>query len=124
MAQALAGESQHPGLPVELLGFSSGGGFALRIAGSPVGDGFGGFVLVSPYLAYDAPTVRPGSGGWARPNVPRIIGLGILHHLGIRAFESLPVVRFAVAGGAKLAVTSWYSYGCSRSQIPAMRGPS
>lgn len=103
-------KSEQPGLPVELLGFSSGGGFVLRIAGSPVGDGFAGFVLVSPYLAYDAPTVRPGSGGWALPNVPRIIGLGILHRLHLRAFEGLPVVRFAVAEGAEEVVTSWYSY--------------
>ncbi len=102
-------KSQHPGLPVES-GFSSGGGFALRVAGGPVGDGFAGFVLVSPYLAYDAPTARPGSGGWARPSVPRIIGLTVLHRLGITAFEGLPVVRFAVAAGAEAVVTPWYSY--------------
>ena len=103
-------KARHPGLPVELLGFSSGGGFALRIACGPVGDGFAGFVLVSPYLAYDSPTVRAGSGGWARANVPRIIGLTILHRLGMRSLEGLPIVHFAVAAEAGDQVTAWYSY--------------
>jgi hypothetical protein len=62
-------------------------------------------VLVFPYLACDAPTVRADSGGWARPNVPRLIGLTILHRLGIGAFERLPVVRFAMAAGAENVVT-------------------
>jgi alpha-beta hydrolase superfamily lysophospholipase len=51
----------HPAARLTLLGFSSGGGFALRIAGGPYGSLFDRYVLLAPYLRYDAPTVRPGT---------------------------------------------------------------
>jgi pimeloyl-ACP methyl ester carboxylesterase len=44
-----------------LVGFSSGGGFALRIAGREPGSEFDRFVFISPFLRYNAPTVRPES---------------------------------------------------------------
>ena len=44
---------------VSLIGHSAGGGFALRIAGGPLGDRFDRFVLLAPYLGYSAPTNRP-----------------------------------------------------------------
>jgi alpha-beta hydrolase superfamily lysophospholipase len=61
-----------------LVGHSSGGGFALRVAGSPIQHLFERAVLLAPYLGYDAP--RPGrvSGGWAKADIPRIIGLELL----------------------------------------------
>lgn len=39
-----------------LLGFSSGGGFVLRIAGSANAEFFDKFMLISPQLPHDAPT--------------------------------------------------------------------
>lgn len=45
-------------------GHSSVGGLAVRFAGSKYGHAY---LLLSPYLQYNAPTVRHNSGGWARP---------------------------------------------------------
>ncbi len=48
-----------PTAPLTLVGHSSGGGFALRVAGSPIQHLFERTVLLAPYLGYDAPTTRP-----------------------------------------------------------------
>ena len=61
-----------PAEPLTLIGHSSGGGFALRVAGSPIQDLFARTVLLAPYLGYDAPTNRPGSGGWAKRGRPAL----------------------------------------------------
>ena len=62
----------YPAARLSLIGHSAGGGFALRIAGSPLGDTFDRFVLLAPYLGYSAPTNRPaeGPGLWAAPDTP------------------------------------------------------
>jgi pimeloyl-ACP methyl ester carboxylesterase len=80
-----------------LIGHSSGGGFVLRVAGGPIGERFDGYLLIAPFLRHDAPTTRPGTGGWAAPSVPRILGLAVLSQLGLHWFEGLPVISFAVA---------------------------
>ena len=64
-----------PTAPLTLVGHSSGGGFALRVAGSPIQNLFERTVLLAPYLGYDAPSTRPSSGGWAKADIPRIVGL-------------------------------------------------
>ena len=64
-----------PSAPLTLIGHSAGGGFALRVAGSPIQNLFARTVLLAPYLGYDAPTNRPNSGGWASADIPRILGL-------------------------------------------------
>ena len=64
-----------PSAPLTLIGHSSGGGFALRVAGSPIQNLFARTVLLAPYLGYDAPTNRPNSGGWASADIPRILAL-------------------------------------------------
>jgi alpha-beta hydrolase superfamily lysophospholipase len=61
-----------PNEPLTLLGHSAGGGFALRVASSPIQNLFARTVLLAPYLGYDAPTNRPSSGGWASADIPRI----------------------------------------------------
>ena len=65
----------YPAARFSLIGHSAGGGFALRMAGGPLGDTFDRFVLLAPYLGYSAPTNRPaeGPGLWASPDLPRII---------------------------------------------------
>lgn len=98
-----------------LIGHSSGGGFGLRVAAGGLACAFDGYVALSPYLGFGAPTIRVGeggtqSGGWARPFVPRIIGLAILRRLGINAFEHLPTVAFAVAPGLEQVLTTTYSF--------------
>jgi pimeloyl-ACP methyl ester carboxylesterase len=53
-------------------------------------------VLLAPYLGYSAPTNRPNSGGWASPDIPRILGLQVLRKIGIDCCEALPTLAFAV----------------------------
>jgi hypothetical protein len=72
--------------------------------------GLRGFVLLAPYLGYQAPTSRPDSGGWVAANVPRILALNVLHAVGITAWEGLPVLRFALDEQAQANLKPWYSY--------------
>ena len=102
----------YPKARLTLIGHSSGGGFALRIAAGPLGKLFDRFVLLSPYLGYAAPTNRPseGTGRWAAPDMPRIIALIVLRRLGIDWAQSLPVIAFANAAEDARYVTSRYSF--------------
>jgi pimeloyl-ACP methyl ester carboxylesterase len=95
-----------------LLGFSSGGGFALRAASGSLSSAFERVVLLSPYLGYDAASTRSAgtSVTWANPDIPRILALTLLRRLGLRCCEALPVIAFAVAPGSEKFVTSRYSY--------------
>jgi alpha-beta hydrolase superfamily lysophospholipase len=107
-----AGESR------TLLGFSSGGGFALRFAGGPNGALFDRLILVSPQLPHDAPTSRSGAGGWVSVAVPRIVGLAILTRLGITAFNGLSALRMAVNPDPAVGLTPVYSYRMLRNFGP------
>jgi alpha-beta hydrolase superfamily lysophospholipase len=99
----------NPTAPLTLIGHSSGGGFALRVAGSPIQNLFDRTILLAPYLGYDAPTARPDGGGWARADIPRIIGLLALDKLGITCCDHLPVVAFAVPPNSTSRLVSTYS---------------
>ena len=107
-----------PRPPVTLAAFSSGGGFGVRFAGSGRQDLFQSYLFLAPFLSQDAPTARPGSGGWASVGVPRIIALAILNGFGIRTFNSLPVLRFAVSENAKAILTPEYSYALETNFRP------
>jgi alpha-beta hydrolase superfamily lysophospholipase len=100
----------HPATPLTLIGHSSGGGFALRVAGSPIQNLFARTVLLAPYLGYDAPSTRPDSGGWASPDIPRFIALSVLRKLGAPWAESLPTVAFAVPPDSAKVLNASYSY--------------
>jgi pimeloyl-ACP methyl ester carboxylesterase len=102
----------HPAARFSLIGHSAGGGFALRISASKLGDAFDRFVLLAPYLGHSAPTNRPaeGPGLWASPDMPRILAMLALERLGIDWPQSLPALAFANAPEAKMFVTSQYSF--------------
>ena len=104
-----------PAAPLTLLGHSSGGGFALRVAGSPIQNLFVRTVLLAPYLGHDAPSSRKDAGGWASPDIPRFIGLSTLRRLGILCCESLPTIAFAVAPNTSAILASTYSYRLMRN---------
>jgi alpha-beta hydrolase superfamily lysophospholipase len=104
-----------PDQPLTLLGHSSGGGFALRVAGSPIQDLFARTVLLAPYLGYDAPTNRPDSGGWASADIPRFLALTALRRIGIDCCESLPTLAFAVPPNSARILTPTYSYRLMRN---------
>jgi alpha-beta hydrolase superfamily lysophospholipase len=98
-----------PSAPLTLVGHSSGGGFTLRVAGSPIQNLFERFVMLAPYLGYDAPSTRPSSGGWANADIPRIIGLLALRGLGITCCEALPVLALAVPPNSEKTLVSTYT---------------
>ena len=104
-----------PAAPLTLIGHSSGGGYALRIAGSPLQNLFQRTVLLAPYLGYDAPSSRQDAGGWASPDIPRFLGLTVLRRLGILCCESLPTIAFAVAPDSSAILASTYSYRLMRN---------
>jgi alpha-beta hydrolase superfamily lysophospholipase len=77
-------------------GHSSGGGLVVRFAGGEYGNLADAYMLMAPFLKYNAPTTRPNSGGWANAATRRIIGLTMLNAVGISAFNHLPVISFAM----------------------------
>jgi non-heme chloroperoxidase len=93
-----------------LVGFSAGGGFALRFAGSSRQKLFAHYVLLAPFLRYDAPTTRPNNSEWANASVPRIIGLSLLGPIGEKWFGHLPVLAFAIDPKTVQYQTATYSY--------------
>jgi len=105
-AAGLAGPQIHR----TLAGFSSGGGFVLRTASGLNAGLFDDYLAISPYIAHDAPTSRPASGGWASVAVPRLLALSALEGLGLPWFQGLPVVRFATAAKSDENRTPVYSY--------------
>ena len=113
----LVGEirKSNPAAPLTLLGHSSGGGLALRVAGSPVQNLFTRTVVLAPYLGYDAPSSRKDAGGWASPDIPRFVGLSVLRRLGIVCCESMPTIAFAVAPNTSAILASTYSYRLMRN---------
>ena len=99
-----------PPRPSTLIGFSSGGGFVLRVAASEMQSSFDSYLLLSPYLGHTAPNYRPDSGGWVSVGIPRIVALNTLNAVGIRYWNDLPVVRFALTEEAKKFLTPEYDF--------------
>ena len=99
-----------PGIRRSLVGFSSGGGYVLRIAGGRLANLFNNYIAISPYVGQDSPTNRPNTGGWTGVAVPRIIALTLLAQAGLPWFQSLPVIHFATAAAADDRRTPIYSF--------------
>jgi len=84
----------HPNSKLIIGGHSSGGGLAIRFAGSKYRGLADAYLLLSPFLKYNAPTMRKNSGGWASAHMPRIVGLSMLNNVKIPWFNYLPVIDF------------------------------
>ncbi len=79
---------------IYLIGHSSGGGLAIRFAGSPYASLIKGFVLLSPVIL-TAPTMRQGTaGGWAQPHTATILLLSTLNACGITWFNHWSAITF------------------------------
>lgn len=98
-----------------LIGFSAGGGFVLRFAGSRQASLFNDYIALSPYIGQDSPTNKPDAGGWAGVAVPRIIALSLLDRIGLTAFQHLPAVHFATDAKASNDRTPVYSFRLAAS---------
>lgn len=119
----LVRQKRQKGQKIILAGHSSGGGLVIRFAGGPYGKMLDSAVLIAPYLRYDAPTIRPQSGGWAHPLTRRIIGLTMLNAIGVRVFNHLVAVQFnfpeiVLKGRMGHTATSSYSYRLQNSYAP------
>jgi len=100
-------------------GHSSGGGLAIRFAGSQYGQKANAYLLLAPFLKYNAPTTRSNSGGWAKPYTGRIVGLIMLNNIGIRWFNYLTVMEFNMPEKARDGTeTLSYSYRLTMSYAP------
>lgn len=112
-------KEDNPNSKLILGGHSSGGGLAVRFAGSRYRSQVDAYLLLAPWLQYNAPTRRPGAGKWARPYTARIVGLTMLNKLEIRYFNNLPVIEFnmpqEVRDGTETLV---YTYRLNRSYAP------
>lgn len=85
---------KHKNAKIIIGGHSSGGGLAVRYAGSRYGRYVDAYLLLSPYLKYNSPTIRKNSGGWTSVHMPRIVGLSMLNNIGITYFNKLDVIDF------------------------------
>jgi hypothetical protein len=86
------------------------------MAGDRQGKEFDRYILLSPFLRYDAPTARQDAAKtgkdqdahWYSVSIPRIVGLSILGSFGIHQFDGLPVLTFPVLDNLE-SVTPSYS---------------
>ncbi len=105
--------------PKTLVGFSSGGGFALRVAGGSRQGLFDNYLFMSPYVHYKAATARSGdAAGWASVGMPRMVALVMLNAAGVTALNDLEVVDFAVNPNPQAQLTSSYSYALAANFQP------
>jgi pimeloyl-ACP methyl ester carboxylesterase len=109
----------YPDAKLSLIGHSSGGGFSLRFACGKFGALFDRYILAAPFIHHAVPTTRPNSGGWARPFMPRLIALSILDAMGLKWFQHLPVLAFALPEG-RSDLTGFYSFRLQANFRPDM----
>ena len=110
---------EHPSSRLILGGHSSGGGLVIRFAGSQYGRQADAYLLLSPFLKYNAPTIRPNSGGWAHAYTGRIAGLSMLNIMGIHWFDYLTAIEFNMPEEARDGTeTLSYSYRLNTAYHP------
>ncbi|HEY2256336.1 MAG TPA: alpha/beta fold hydrolase, partial [Variovorax sp.] len=108
-----------PVRPATLAGFSSGGGFALRVAGDARQGLFDNYLFMSPYVHFRAATARSrDAGGWVSIGTPRLVALSLLNRVGVTHWNQLPVVDFAVADSPQADLTNSYSYALAANFQP------
>jgi alpha-beta hydrolase superfamily lysophospholipase len=107
-----------PPAPSTLVGFSAGGGFALRVAGSARQALFDSYLLLAPFVGQDAPTHRKSVGGLVSIGLPRLIAIHTLDAMGVRAFQDLVVTRYPTSDSAQSESTSAYSFALATNFRP------
>lgn len=101
-----------------LVGFSAGGGFALRFAADSRRHAFDSYLLLAPFLGQNARTYRPASGGWVSVGFPRVLGLIVLNRFGISGLNHLAVTAYALGPEVQEFLTPRYSYGLAMNFRP------
>ncbi|WP_321926449.1 alpha/beta hydrolase [Paraburkholderia guartelaensis] len=105
-------------LPKTLIGFSSGGGFALRFAGGARQRLFERYMLLAPFLHHKARTTRNEVGGWVSVGIPRLVVLAMFNGLHIRVFNHLPTIAYALAPEVRDELTPQYSFNLMQNFRP------
>jgi len=98
-----------PGLRRTLIGFSAGGGFALKVASGPQRRLFDSYVAVAPYFVVD-PAREPRSNSWVAVATFRVRAIRLLASIGLPQFEDLMVASYAIDPKADEQRTPDYSY--------------
>ncbi|MCP4159030.1 MAG: alpha/beta hydrolase [Deltaproteobacteria bacterium] len=112
-------KKDNPEVMLIIGGHSSGGGLAIRFAGSKYRKSADAYVLLSPFLKYNAPTMKPNSGGWAHPYTGRIAGLTMLNFMGIHWFDYLTAIEFNMPEKARNGTeTLSYSHRLNTGYAP------
>lgn len=92
-------------------GHSLGGGMAIRYAAGSETPRPDGLILLAPFINQNSPAAFPDAGGWVTAFVPRFVGISILQHYRISAFDGLTVLRFrtppASRDGTETSLYSW-----------------
>ena len=107
-----------PPRPCTLVGFSSGGGFVLRVAASAAQQQFERYLLLAPFLGERAPNQRAASGGWVAIGMPRILALLLLNAVDVRWANALPVIRFALDEDMRARATAQYDFNLASNFRP------
>lgn len=112
-------QGENPNAMLIMGGHCSGGGLAVRFAGSQYGQQADAYLLMTPYLSYKGPTIRPKSGGWAYPYTAQIAGLAMLNNVGISWFNHLTVIEFNMPEEARNGTeTLSYTYRLNTGYAP------
>ena len=111
-------EKARPPQPRTLVGFSSGGGFVLRVAAAENAAAFQSFLLLSPFLHQNSAAQREDSGGWVRVGVPRLIAVHMLNRIGVTQLNHLPVTRFAIDDDNRDLLTASYDFNLAENFRP------
>jgi alpha-beta hydrolase superfamily lysophospholipase len=100
---------KYPTAKLVLMGFSSGGGYALHVAATPLGKNFARAVLLSPMLGPFSPTYNHDQK-YATPFIPRIMALALLDRVGIHAFDHLTTLLLAIDPSRTDILVGHYSW--------------
>lgn len=121
-----------PVRPRFLMGFSGGGGLALRFAADPRQKLFDRYMLLSPFVHQSAPNYRAGVGGLVNTGLARYIAILILDRMQIKTYNHLPVQIYAMGEVERSVITGSISYSLAenfrpkddwKGQIQAARQP-
>jgi pimeloyl-ACP methyl ester carboxylesterase len=105
------------GKKIYLLGHSSGGGLAIRLAGSQYSKSFYGYILLAPAIP-TAPTMKKESS-WADVSTFKIVFLSILNGFGITSFNHSNVISFHMPSEFKNGTeTLSYTFNLNTSYHP------
>ncbi len=101
--------AKQPNAKLVLIGFSSGGGYALHVAATPLGKMFVRTVMLSPMLGPFALTYNQDQK-YARPFLPRILALVLLNRIAIHAFDHLTTLLLAIDPARTDILVGHYSW--------------